>query len=78
MDDCGFLTGADLETFWDFFDEDIFEQDNELIEQIAAVQTEVNQIFTRLTLKSHLANYGLNQSSFCIFMLKILQVELHE
>ena len=41
MDDCAFLTGADLETFWDFFYEDILDEDAGLIEQIVDVKTEV-------------------------------------
>ena len=41
MDDSAFLTGEDLDTFWDFFDEDILDEDAGLMEQIADVETEV-------------------------------------
>ena len=41
MDDCAFLTGEVLETFWDFFDEDILDEDAGLMEQIADIETEV-------------------------------------
>ena len=42
MDDCGLLIGEDLETFWDFFDEDILDEDTGFNEQVADVETDAS------------------------------------
>ena len=42
MDDCGLLISEDLDTFLDFFDEDVLDQDTGLIEQTADVETDVS------------------------------------